>query len=75
MKLLVPSIGSSTQHSSASARSDPNSSPSTPCDGYRSWISLRIAASALRSATVTGLSGAGRPGSILSSTARPRFRQ
>ena len=33
MKDLVPSIGSSTQTYSASARSSPNSSPMMPCSG------------------------------------------
>src|ERR1700731_1397369 len=54
MKDLVPSIGSSTQTNSASARSGPYSSPMMPCSGKRAAISWRIAASAARSATVTG---------------------
>ncbi len=54
MKDLVPSIGSSTQTYSASARSAPNSSPMTPCSGKVRLISVRMAASAARSAAVTG---------------------
>src|SRR6266700_5756575 len=54
MKDLVPSIGSSTQMNSASSRSLPNSSPMMPWAGKRFAISCRIAASAARSAAVTG---------------------
>src|SRR5258705_11142327 len=54
MKDLVPSIGSSTQTNSESARSGPYSSPMMPCSGKRAAISRRIAVSAARSATVTG---------------------
>src|SRR5437763_8306503 len=54
IKDLVPSIGSSTQTNSASARSGPYSSPMMPCSGNRAAISRRIAVSAARSATVTG---------------------
>ncbi len=54
MNALVPSIGSSTQTYSASARSSPNSSPTIPCWGKFVEISRRIAASAARSASVTG---------------------
>src|SRR5258708_3302243 len=64
MKDLVPSIGSSTQTNSASSRSRPYSSPKMPWSGNRALMSRRIAASAARSAAVTGL----RSG--LSSTAR-----
>src|SRR5215831_6166209 len=51
---LVPSIGSSTQTYSASRRSMPNSSPMMPCSGKVRLISARMAASAARSAAVTG---------------------
>src|SRR5580698_8014067 len=54
MKLLVPSIGSSTQTYSASGRSRPYSSPITPWLGKVCAISRLIAASAPRSASVTG---------------------
>ena len=54
MKDLVPSIGSSTQTYSASARSAPNSSPTMPWSGKVCRISARMAASAARSAAVTG---------------------
>src|SRR5580704_12621761 len=54
MKDLVPSIGSSTQTYSASGRSAPSSSPTTPCSGKVRLISARMAASAARSAAVTG---------------------
>src|SRR3984957_15350529 len=53
-KLLVPSIGSSTQTYSASGRSCPYSSPIIPWAGNVCPISRRIAASAPRSASVTG---------------------
>src|SRR5580700_10583119 len=53
-KLLVPSIGSRTQTYSASGRSCPYSSPITPWAGNVCPISRRIAASAPRSASVTG---------------------
>jgi hypothetical protein len=62
MKARVPSIGSSTQTYSASARSTPCSSPYTPCSGTSLERIARIAASASRSAIVTGLA------SLLSST-------
>ena len=54
MKLFVPSIGSSTQTYSASGRSRPYSSPITPWSGKVCAISRLIAASAPRSASVTG---------------------
>src|SRR3984957_6358123 len=54
MKARVPSIGSSTQTNSASARSSPYSSPMKPWSGKRSETSLRMAASAPLSASVTG---------------------
>src|SRR5262245_51256929 len=54
MKDLVPSIGSSTQTYSASVRSLPYSSPTMPCSGKLLRIKVRIAASAERSAAVTG---------------------
>src|SRR5277367_6940013 len=54
MKLFVPSMGSRTQTYSASGRSAPYSSPITPCAGNVCEINLRIAASAPRSASVTG---------------------
>ena len=54
MKDLVPSIGSSTQTYSASGRSEPNSSPTTPCSGNVRLIRLRMAVSAAWSAAVTG---------------------
>src|ERR1044072_2289414 len=54
MKDFVPSIGSSTQTYSASARSLPYSSPTMPCSGKLRLISPRIAFSAARSACVTG---------------------
>ena len=53
-KLLVPSIGSRTQTYSASGRSRPYSSPITPWAGNVWAISRRMAASAPRSASVTG---------------------
>ena len=53
-KLLVPSIGSRTQTYSASGRSGPYSSPITPWAGKVCAISRRMAASAPRSASVTG---------------------
>ena len=55
IKDLVPSIGSSTQTSSASSRTRPYSSPIIPCAGNRASINCRIAASAARSAMVTGV--------------------
>ena len=54
MKDLVPSIGSSTQTYSASGRSAANSSPTMPCSGNVCLIRARMAASAARSAAVTG---------------------
>ncbi len=51
---FVPSIGSRTHTNSASARSEPNSSPMTPCPGNLLLISPRISSSAPRSAAVTG---------------------
>src|SRR5208337_2895174 len=57
IKLFVPSIGSSTQTYSASDRSEPYSSPMTPWAGNVCPISRRIAASAPRSASVTGSNG------------------
>src|SRR6516165_11957113 len=51
---FVPSIGSSTQTYSASRRSTPNSSPTMPCSGNVRLIRARMAASAARSAAVTG---------------------
>src|SRR5271169_7042293 len=53
-KLLVPSIGSRTQTYSASGRSCPYSSPISPWAGNVCPISRRMAASAPRSASVTG---------------------
>ena len=58
MKALVPSMGSSTQTYSASGRSAPYSSPTMPSCGRRAAISSRMADSAARSATVTGLASA-----------------
>ena len=55
MKRLVPSIGSSTQTNSASLRAAPNSSPTMPCSGAAASISRRMAASAARSISVTGV--------------------
>ena len=55
MNARVPSIGSNTHRYRASPRSSPNSSPNTPCSGYRPARTARIACSAVRSATVTGL--------------------
>ena len=54
MNARVPSIGSMTQQYSASPASGPNSSPRMPCPGKASAIFSRIAASASRSAAVTG---------------------
>src|ERR1700722_5026754 len=53
-KVLVPSIGSRTQTYSASGRSRPYSSPITPWAGKVCAISRLMAASAPRSASVTG---------------------
>ena len=54
MKDLVPSIGSSTQTYSASGRSFPYSSPTTPWAGKVRRIRFRMAVSAAWSAAVTG---------------------
>ena len=67
MNDLVPSIGSSTQTYSALVRSLPYSSPTMPCSGKLRLISVRIAASAARSAAVTGSKPTAEP---LSSTPR-----
>ncbi len=64
MKLLVPSIGSSTQVNSASSRTLPISSPMMPCEGKRASMRRRSNSSAPRSAAVTG------EASPLASTAR-----
>lgn len=58
MKALVPSMGSSTQTCSASARTVPCSSPRMPWSGCSRSIRRRMAASASRSAIVTGLASA-----------------
>lgn len=70
MKERVPSIGSSTHTRSASSRSEPYSSPRMPWSGKHSPISARIAASAARSATVTGSKAA--PSSLFSTASRER---
>jgi hypothetical protein len=65
MKLLVPSIGSMTHRYSPAGQAPPPapatrgsvippSSPNTACSGASRPISARAAASACRSATVTG---------------------
>ena len=54
MKLLVPSMGSSTQTYSDSGAWAPNSSPMIPCSGKSRMMRRRIAVSAARSASVTG---------------------
>lgn len=54
MKLLVPSIGSSTHIHSLLPPWKPVSSPKTLCEGQRCLMSVCIAASASWSAIVTG---------------------
>ena len=74
MKDLVPSIGSSTQTYSASARSLPNSSPMMPWSGKVRRISVRMAVSAARSAAVTGSKLPARPLSSTPSAVRKNGR-
>ena len=54
MKLVVPSIGSSTHVRPVSPGFAPYSSPTIPSRGHSASINRRIAASAARSASVTG---------------------
>ena len=74
MNDLVPSIGSSTQTYSASARSSPNSSPMMPWSGKVRRMSVRIAVSAARSAAVTGSKLPRRPLSSMLSAVRKNGR-
>ena len=74
MKDFVPSIGSTTQRNSEPAsglspKVIPASSPKTACEGTRAASTSRTAASAARSATVTG------DASDLESTAREGERK
>src|SRR5712691_5691631 len=74
MNDFVPSIGSSTQTYSASARSWPNSSPMMPWSGNVRRMSARIAISAAWSAAVTGSKLPGRPLSSMLSAVRKNGR-